>query len=82
MPRRGGLVADFTHYLKDDAGRNHCWSRCVQKAFLCGYDPETKVDFGYRRPWMEDLLAYQATVFAIDVGNFSLPSSPFAAPRK
>ena len=50
----------------------HCWSRCVQKAFLCGYDRETERDFSYRRAWIEDLLAYQAGVFAVDVGNFSM----------
>jgi len=53
----------------------HCWSRCVQRAFLCGYDPETGLDFNYRRGWIEDLLAYQARLFAVDVGNYNLLSN-------
>ena len=58
-----------------EIGTYHCWSRCVQRAFLCGYDPVTERDFDYRRGWIEDLLAYQARVFAIDVGNFSVLSN-------
>ena len=53
----------------------HCWSRCVQRAFLCGEDPVTGRDFNYRRSWIEDLLAYQAGVFAVDVGNYNLLSN-------
>jgi hypothetical protein len=53
----------------------HCWSRCVQRSFLCGYDPLTGRDFSYRRRWAEDLLAYQAGVFAVDVGNYNLLSN-------
>jgi hypothetical protein len=58
-----------------EIGTYHCWSRCVQRAFLCGYDPVTERDFDYRRGWIEDLLAYQARVFAIDVGNFNVLSN-------
>ena len=58
-----------------EIGTYHCWSRCVQRAFLCGYDPLTERDFDYRRGWIEDLLAYQARVFAIDVGNFNVLSN-------
>ena len=58
-----------------EIGTYHCWSRCVQRAFLCGYDPVTQRDFDYRRGWIEDLLAYQARVFAIDVGNFNVLSN-------
>ena len=53
----------------------HCWSRCVQRAFLCGFDPVTEHDYNYRRGWIEDLLAYQARVFAVDVGNYNLLSN-------
>ena len=60
----------------------HCWSRCVQRAFLCGEDPVTGRDFNYRRSWIEDLLAYQARVFAVDVGNYNLLSNhAHAIPR-
>jgi hypothetical protein len=47
----------------------------VQRAFLCGCDPATGCDFNYRRGWIEDLLAYQAGVFAVDVGNYNLLSN-------
>ena len=47
----------------------------MQRAFLCGYDPDTGRDFDYRRGWIEELLAYQARVFAIDVGNFNILSN-------
>jgi hypothetical protein len=58
-----------------EIGTYHCWSRCVQRAFLCGYDPVSERDFDYRRGWIEDLLAYLARVFAIDVGNYSVLSN-------
>ena len=58
-----------------EVGTYHCWSRCVQKAFLCGYDHHLQLDFSYRRGWIEDLLAYQARLFAVDVGNYSVLSN-------
>jgi REP element-mobilizing transposase RayT len=58
-----------------EIGSYHCWSRCVQKAYLCGYDQETQRDFSYRRGWIEDLLAYQARLFAVDVGSYSILSN-------
>ena len=58
-----------------EIGIYHTWSRCVQKAFLCGHDPETDTDFDYRRVWIKSLLAYQASVFAVDVGNYSVLSN-------
>ena len=58
-----------------EIGTYHCWSRCVQRAFLCGYDPVTERDFDYRRDWIESLLAYLAGVFALDVGNFNILSN-------
>jgi hypothetical protein len=58
-----------------EIGTYHCWSRCVQRAFLCGYDAVTGIDFNYRRAWMESLLEYQAGVFAIDVGSYNILSN-------
>ena len=58
-----------------EIGIYHTWSRCVQRAFLCGRDPVTGIDFDYRRDWIKSLLQYQASVFAVDVGNYSILSN-------
>ena len=56
-------------------GVYHTWSRCVQRAHLCGFDPLTGQDFEHRRVWIKTLLEYQASVFAVDVGNYTILSN-------
>jgi len=58
-----------------EIGVYHTWSRCVQRAFLCGLDALTGENFEHRRTWIKTLLEYQASVFAIDVGNYSILSN-------
>ena len=33
----------------DTVGIYHCYNRCSQRAFLCGFDPFTQQDFSYRK---------------------------------
>ena len=51
---------------------HHVWSRCVQSIWLLGVDRQTGVDYGYRRHWMESLIEYLASVFAVDIGSYHL----------
>ncbi len=53
----------------------HVWSRCVQRIWLCGEDPVTGTDYSHRKTWIEDLLKYQAKVFAVDVGAYHILSN-------
>ncbi|MCA9178508.1 MAG: hypothetical protein KDB14_28805, partial [Planctomycetales bacterium] len=56
---------------------HHVWNRCVQSIWLLGVDRRTGVDHGYRRHWMESLIEYLASVFAVDVGGYNLLSNHF-----
>ena len=58
-----------------EIGVYHCWSRCVQRAFLCGEDPSTGQNYEHRRGWIQSLLVYQASVFALDVANYTILSN-------
>ncbi len=61
------------HVVREGAiGVYHVWSRCVQRAFLCGFDPCTGRNFDYRRDWIERLLEFQAGVFGVDLFNFNI----------
>ena len=60
-------------YVKEgEEGVYHCYTRCVRRAFLCGFDPLTSKDFSHRKKWFEDRLRYLASIFAVDVINYSV----------
>lgn len=57
---------------QDEVGVYHCFNRCVQQAFLCGFDREHNVDYSHRKVWMREKLRRLARAFAVDVFKYSL----------
>lgn len=62
---------------EDEVGVYHVWSRCVRRAFLCGYDPVTKKNYNYRKKWIYQRLAELARIFAVDACVFAILSNHF-----
>ena len=55
----------------------HCVSRCVRKAYLCGFDYRTKQSYEHRRGWLEEEILKQAQVFSIDVAAYAVMSNHY-----
>ncbi len=55
----------------------HVTSRCVQQAWLLGYDPVTKRDYSHRREWLTNRLRHLATFFSVDVAAYAIMSNHF-----
>ena len=53
-------------------GIYHCYNRCSQRAFLCGFDPLTNTDFSHRKAWIRDRLKELAAAMAIDVLDYAV----------
>jgi REP element-mobilizing transposase RayT len=55
----------------------HVISRCVRRAFLCGYDRGSARSFDHRKAWVREKLAALTAIFAVRIHSYSILSNHF-----
>lgn len=55
----------------------HCVSRCVRRAFLCGFDRYSQTDYEHRRQWLEAKLHHVARIFSIKLCAYAVMSNHY-----
>ena len=70
LPRKRLISLQSTPYY-------HLITRCVRRAWLCGFDKLTGKSFEHRRDWMQNRLVELDKVFAIDLCAYSLMSNHY-----
>ncbi len=53
-------------------GVYHCFTRCVRRSFLCGFDALTHRDYSHRKALLLERLRFLAAVFAIEVCAYAI----------
>jgi len=55
----------------------HVVTRCVRRAFLAGYDRQTKTSFEHRRQWIVDRMMSLCDIFSIQICSYAVMSNHY-----
>lgn len=63
--------------IEDEDGIYHCISRCVRRAFLCGFDAFSNKCFEHRRQLILDRLKFLSEIFTLEVLTYAIMSNHY-----
>jgi len=61
--------------LENTSGTYHCVSRCVRRAWLCGVDVYSGIDYSHRKTLVEQRLQEVASCFSIGIYGYAVMSN-------
>ena len=70
QPRKQQISLEDTSYY-------HCMARCVRRAYLCGDDSFTGVNYDHRKQWIVSSLRFLSYIYAIDIAAYAVMSNHY-----